>query len=160
MICLQYLLNSIDRIEIHKGNSGSVLYGEDALGGVINIITDTPMTIDKNLTDRVNISLGSFNSKKATYSFHSQQDQFLLKNNIELFESDGYRDENQQRHTNINSRLLLEESKNWKWFFKLIVEHLVWSFNPFKKLNLPDITLRKVVNIVDKDDSLALRKGR
>ena len=54
----------------------------------------------------------------------------------------------------------LKESKNWKWFFKLIIEHLVWSFNPFKKLNLPDITLRKVVNIADKDDSLALRKGR
>jgi iron complex outermembrane recepter protein len=32
-------LNSIERIEITRGNSGAVLYGDGAVGGVINIIT-------------------------------------------------------------------------------------------------------------------------
>lgn len=32
-------LHSIDRIEITRGNSGAVLYGDGAVGGVINIIT-------------------------------------------------------------------------------------------------------------------------
>ena len=33
--------NSIERIEITRGNSGAVLYGDGAVGGVINIITKT-----------------------------------------------------------------------------------------------------------------------
>src|SRR4051812_25305524 len=32
-------LNSIERIEITRGNSGTVLYGDGAIGGVINIVT-------------------------------------------------------------------------------------------------------------------------
>ena len=34
-------LNSIERIEITRGNSGAVLYGDGAIGGVINIVTKT-----------------------------------------------------------------------------------------------------------------------
>jgi iron complex outermembrane receptor protein len=33
--------NSIERIEITRGNSGAVLYGDGAVGGVINIVTRT-----------------------------------------------------------------------------------------------------------------------
>ncbi len=32
-------LNSIDHIEVTRGNSGTVLYGDGAIGGVINIVT-------------------------------------------------------------------------------------------------------------------------
>jgi iron complex outermembrane receptor protein len=35
----QIPLNSIERIEITRGNSGTVLYGDGAIGGVINIVT-------------------------------------------------------------------------------------------------------------------------
>ena len=37
----QYALNNVEKIEIVKGN-GSTLYGSDAMGGVINIITKRP----------------------------------------------------------------------------------------------------------------------
>ena len=37
-------LNSIERIEITRGNSGTVLYGDGAVGGVINIVTKTQNT--------------------------------------------------------------------------------------------------------------------
>ena len=33
-------LESIDRIEVFKGNAGTVLYGDCAIGGTINIITN------------------------------------------------------------------------------------------------------------------------
>ena len=37
----QIPLNSIERIEITRGMSGTVLYGDGAIGGVINIVTKT-----------------------------------------------------------------------------------------------------------------------
>ena len=53
------------------------------------------------------------------------------------------------------------ESKSIKWTFKLIFEHLIWSFSKRPDLkSLPSISLRKIVNIDDKDQTLELRKGR
>jgi iron complex outermembrane receptor protein len=37
--------NSIERIEITRGNSGAVLYGDNAVGGVINIVTKSGATL-------------------------------------------------------------------------------------------------------------------
>ena len=60
----------------------------------------------------------------------------------------------------IASLVAYKEAKNLKWFIKLIFEHLFWSLNVFKRINLPNKSLRKIVNIEDTDDSLLLRKGR
>lgn len=56
--------------------------------------------------------------------------------------------------------LAWKEKKNLKWFFKLIFEHFYWSVNFLKKLNLPNITLRKIVKIPQNDPTFDLRKGR
>lgn len=57
-----------------------------------------------------------------------------------------------------------KETKKVNWFFKLIIEHILWSikwsFKDFNKVVLPEKTLRKIVKITDTDDSLELRKGR
>ena len=53
-----------------------------------------------------------------------------------------------------------KESMNIKWFFKLIFEHIMWNFKKFDPSELPNETLRKIVNINDKDETLELRKGR
>lgn len=50
-------LNNVERIEVIKG-AASVLYGSDALGGVINIITRKP---EKGFETDINVSYGSFN---------------------------------------------------------------------------------------------------
>ena len=51
--------NSIERIEITRGNSGAVLYGDGAVGGVINIVTKTG--VDLPPSARVQAGFGSFN---------------------------------------------------------------------------------------------------
>jgi anaerobic magnesium-protoporphyrin IX monomethyl ester cyclase len=57
--------------------------------------------------------------------------------------------------------IAIHEAKSFKWTIKLIFEHLVWSFKKPPDLSkLPSITLRKTVNITDKDFTLELRKGR
>ena len=53
-----------------------------------------------------------------------------------------------------------KESMNIKWFFKLIFEHILWNFKKFDPSDLPKETLRKIVNINDKDETVELRKGR
>jgi iron complex outermembrane receptor protein len=41
-------LNSIARVEITRGNSGAVLYGDGAIGGVINIVTKNASSLPGN----------------------------------------------------------------------------------------------------------------
>lgn len=53
-------VSNIDHIEISQ-NSQSVLYGDQAIGGVINLITTTP----EKLVRRFNLGYGSFVSKTA-----------------------------------------------------------------------------------------------
>ena len=56
--------------------------------------------------------------------------------------------------------IAFKEAKNTKWFFKLIFDHIKWSLNIFKKINLPKETLRKIVKIEDAGGSLEIRQGR
>lgn len=60
----------VNRIEMVRSSS-SVLYGSDALGGVIHIITQTPQ-ISKSLRNSLNLSLSS-NNKRINSGFMLQQ---------------------------------------------------------------------------------------
>jgi len=59
-------LSSIDRIEVLKG-AGSTMYGSDAVGGAVNIVTRTPETADF----AVRLGLGNFgtNQQRADGTF-------------------------------------------------------------------------------------------
>ena len=48
---------SIERIEITRGNSGAVLYGDGAVGGVINIVTKTGVGVKPRRADRRRLRL-------------------------------------------------------------------------------------------------------
>lgn len=82
---------NIERIEIIRG-TGSVLYGDGATGGVINIITNDP----KKVADysKLTLTTGSDSHNEINASTSYSTEAFSFNANINSQESDGYRDHN------------------------------------------------------------------
>jgi iron complex outermembrane receptor protein len=90
------VLEDVERIEIAQGSAG-VLFGDQAVGGVINIITRKPGALRHSLK----LSAGSYN----TVDFHAMTSQALdngvnYRVSLDLRESDNYRDHNESSYLN------------------------------------------------------------
>ena len=81
--------DSIEHIEITRGNSGAVLYGGGAVGGVINIITKTGVGLPP--TARVEGGFGSFNQREINGSAAVSHGPFAVSVFANGVDSDGYR---------------------------------------------------------------------
>jgi iron complex outermembrane receptor protein len=94
---------SIDRIEITRGNSGAVLYGDGSVGGVINIVTKTGVNLPPSA--RVQAGFGSFNFRDGSVSANNSWTnmswgQFAAAVHASGTWSDGYRENNRLRQKN------------------------------------------------------------
>lgn len=80
-------VGNIKQIEIVKGASSS-LYGSDALGGVINIITDNPKKI--GFKGDLNYKYSTFNTHDANVNLGFKEEKFAVNAFINRNSSDGY----------------------------------------------------------------------
>ncbi|MBA1262428.1 TonB-dependent receptor [Stutzerimonas stutzeri] len=97
-------LANIERIEIIRG-AGTVLYGDQAVGGVINIITRTPSSNEAY----VEASRGSHDHEAFRGHLHQQLGGgFSLYASGETRSNDNYRDHNNADYSNAFARLRYE----------------------------------------------------
>ncbi len=100
---------SIERIEITRGNSGVVLYGDGAVGGVINIVTKSGA--GEPPYRRIDGAFGSFNQREGNVSASGSNGPWSAAIYGNHVGSDGYRDNNQyvQRNGTADLRYTLDQ---------------------------------------------------
>ncbi|UCD35448.1 MAG: TonB-dependent receptor, partial [Nitrospiraceae bacterium] len=84
----QIPLERVKKIEIVRGGRGSILYGDNAAGGVINIITRD----GEAMRAGAGAAVGSYDAFKGTASFSNRTDRAAYSLNGTYLTSDGYRD--------------------------------------------------------------------
>ncbi|MCW8965035.1 MAG: TonB-dependent receptor [Gammaproteobacteria bacterium] len=94
-------LNDVERIEVTQGSAG-VLYGNQAVGGVINIITRKPA--DQQI--RVAFDAGSYDRLAGRFNVSDRLDNgFAYRIAAEALQSDGYRDHSSRDFRNLSGYL-------------------------------------------------------
>jgi len=82
----QIMLNNVERIEVIKGAQSGV-WGSDASGGVINIITSTAK---KGLHASISTEYGSYNTSKTSILASYATDKLRVSANSLLYTTDGF----------------------------------------------------------------------
>jgi iron complex outermembrane receptor protein len=94
-------LERVKRIEIIRGGSGSVLYGDNASGGVINIITKEGDT----LKGGAEIASGSYSTFKSDAYASGNLDHLSFYLSGRYFTSDGYRENSDTEAKDLGANL-------------------------------------------------------
>ncbi len=132
--------NSIERIEVIRGGGASSLWGNLAMGGIVNIITREPEAGEK----QVDVSYGSFNTKTIDASATAfANEKIKIGVGIDEMQSNGYnKTPKQYRNPNMTSTsnkvdnvpvsVYFIPSENSKYYVKLLAhsimeEGLVWE---------------------------------
>jgi iron complex outermembrane receptor protein len=85
-------VESIERVEITRGNSGAVLYGDGAVGGVINIVTKNGVKLPP--TARIDGAFGSYKHREGNVSASTSSGPFAVSVFGQAIGSDSYRENN------------------------------------------------------------------
>jgi iron complex outermembrane receptor protein len=83
-----YVASDIERVEVIRG-PGSILYGSNAMGGVINIITKKQ--IEDGFHGNANFMYGSYNTQKYMASAGYKKNKLSLFASINHDQTDGHR---------------------------------------------------------------------
>ncbi len=113
--------DSIQRIEVTRGNGSAVLYGDGAVGGVINIVTKS--SVGAKPSGSVHVAYGSFSTRQVEASASSGNvDGFSLNAFGSYLNGDGYRENSEIIDRNLVSELRYAPADGSDWFVKIGAE--------------------------------------
>jgi iron complex outermembrane receptor protein len=105
-------IERIKRIEIIRGGRGSVLYGDNAAGGAINIITKK----GKELEAVAEVAAGSYDTQKASANLSGGYKNLSYALSGNYMVSDGYRDNSDRRGKDAGINLDYSATPNLKFY--------------------------------------------
>lgn len=115
-----------ERVEVVRGPA-SVLYGSNAMGGVINIITKKQR--QNGLHNAAQLMYGSYNSFSAEASSGWRKDKVHINGSIGYNRSDGHRENMDFEQINGYGKIGYDLSENWSTFIDLNLSN-TQSSNP------------------------------
>jgi iron complex outermembrane recepter protein len=108
--------NGIERIEITRGNSGAVLYGDNAVGGVVNIVIKSGVNLPPSA--RVEVLGGSYGYREGRVSGSTSSGPYSASVYGNAITSDGYRVNNHLNQKNAVGDLRYT-TEHGSWFLNL-----------------------------------------
>jgi iron complex outermembrane receptor protein len=127
-------LNSIERIEVTRGNSGAVLYGDGAIGGVINIVTKNGVGLPP--AARVEGVFGSYGRAEGRASANTSWGPWSTSVAANVLSETGYRKNSQLRQQNVVGRLDYQNA-GWGGYLNIAADNQeqglpggLFNFNP------------------------------
>lgn len=103
-------LDRIERIEIVRGSRGTILYGDNATAGVVNIITKEGAPSGVTTT----LAYGSYSTLKGHAAVNGATDTLAYDINGSYLHSDGYRDNSDTIAKDIGANLRIDPSDRLK----------------------------------------------
>lgn len=104
-----YIASDAERVEVIRG-PGSLLYGSNAMGGVINIITRKQSK--EGFTGDIRMMYGAFNTQKYMGSAGYKHDQISVFSSVNHDQTDGHRPNSEFNITNGYLKIGYELNKN------------------------------------------------
>ncbi|WP_455211643.1 TonB-dependent receptor [Kaarinaea lacus] len=107
-------LESIERIEIIHGTS-AVLFGDNAVGGVINIVTKSGF---KQQRSQLTLQQGSYRTMETAFNSQGSFDKNSFSITLNSSTSNGYRDNSSFENTRVAGELAFDQ-ESWLWGARL-----------------------------------------
>ena len=104
-----YGLEGIQQIDVIKGPS-STIFGSNAMGGVINLVTTTPT--ENRL--RLNVGGGTYNTFFQNVQISTLNDKWKINGNLSHQKTAGHIDSSGFESWNLNAKLDYQMSRHWK----------------------------------------------